>query len=144
MALKRPCLGCGVLVRGASRCPRCQGERDRAKFARRPEYKTAAETRRRREAVADWRARWGDWCPGYSERPGRPGHPSADLTADHAGMVGMGHPEDGPLVVRCRSCNSARAAAILAREMRVSPTRPAAASPRPPESRLHIAAVGPQ
>jgi 5-methylcytosine-specific restriction protein A len=121
MALKRPCLGCGKLGCWRTRCPRCEARRERAKFARRPTYKTAAETRRRREAVADWRARYGDWCPGYSERPGRPAHPSADLTADHEGMVGLGHPEDGPLVVRCRSCNSARAAAIMARELRVPP-----------------------
>jgi hypothetical protein len=77
--------------------------------------------------------------PGYSERPGRPAHPSADLTADHAGMVGMGHPEDGPLVVRCRSCNSARAAAIMARELRGFPQGPAAASPRPSKFPTHTA-----
>jgi 5-methylcytosine-specific restriction protein A len=139
MALKRPCLGCGVLVRGASRCPRCQAGRDQAKTARRPKLKTYSETERRRRAVADWRARYGDWCPGFHERPGRPGHPSADLTADHDGMVGMGHPEDGPLTVRCRSCNSARAAAILAREMR-SPIRVATATPRPSKSGSHSAA----
>jgi 5-methylcytosine-specific restriction protein A len=114
MALKRPCLGCGTLGRWRHRCPPCEALRECAKVARRPERKTAAETRRRREAVADHRARVGDWCPGYSEPPGHPGHPSVDLTADHAGMVGLGHPEHGPLVVRCRSCNSARAAAILA------------------------------
>ena len=110
--------------------------RERAKVAARPERKSAAETRRRRAAVAEHRLRWGDWCPGYSERPGRPAHPAADLTADHAGMVGLGHPESGPLVVRCRSCNSARAAAIMARELRGSPMSATAAPPRQTNSRL--------
>jgi 5-methylcytosine-specific restriction protein A len=122
MALKRPCLDCGKLGRWRRRCPRCQAALDRRKAAARPDlHNDRAERRRRAAAVAAHRLRWGDWCPGYHERPGRPAHPSADLTADHAGMVGRGHPADGPLIVRCRSCNAARAAAIMARELRGSP-----------------------
>jgi hypothetical protein len=136
MSLRRPCLDCGKLGRWRTRCPRCEAMRERAKAARRPEYKTAAETRRRREAVAEHRARFGDWCPGFHERPGRPAHPSADLTADHVVEVSRGGSEGGPLVVRCRSCNSARAAAILAREVGF-PMRATAASPRQPNGRLH-------
>jgi len=143
MALRRACLGCGKLGRWRHRCPRCEALRERAKVAARPERKTAAETRRRRAAVAEWRLRWGDWCPGYHEQPGRPGHPSADLTADHEGMVGLGHPESGLLVVRCRSCNSARAAAIMARELRSSPLRATAAPPRPPKFPTHTGDDGP-
>ena len=88
--------------------------------------------------MADHRARYGDWCPGYHEPPGRPAHPSTDLTADHQAMVGLGHPEGGPLVVRCRSCNSARAAAIMAREVG-SPMRATPAPPRPPNLATHTA-----
>jgi len=142
MALRRACLGCGKLGRWRTRCPRCEALRERAKAARRPEYKTAAETRRRREAVAEHRARYGDWCPGFHERPGRPAHPSADLTADHVVEVGRGGPEGGPLVVRCRSCNSARAAASLAREVGF-PMRATAASPRPPKFPTHTGDDGP-
>jgi hypothetical protein len=76
--------------------------------------------------------------PGYSERPGRPAHPATDLTADHAGMVGLGAPAHGPLVVRCRSCNAARAAAIIAIAARQlgSPQAPTPTTPRQPNSRL--------
>jgi 5-methylcytosine-specific restriction enzyme A len=143
MALKRACLGCGKLGRWRHRCPRCEALRERAKVAARPERKTAAETRRRAAAVAAWRLRWGDWCPGYSERPGRPAHPAADLTADHEGMVGLGHPESRPLQVRCRSCNSARAAAIMARALRGSPMTAPATPPRPSKFPTHTGGDGP-
>jgi 5-methylcytosine-specific restriction protein A len=144
MALKRPCLGCGKLGRWRHRCPRCQAERDRRKARARPDlHNDAAERRRRAAAVTAHRLRWGDWCPGYSERPGRPAHPAADLTADHAGMVGLGHPSDGPLVVRCRSCNSARAAAIMARALRGSPLGDRPTTPRTPKFPTHTGDDGP-
>jgi 5-methylcytosine-specific restriction enzyme A len=133
MALARACLGCGRLVRGASRCQRCQRDRERAKSARRPEYKTAAETRRRREAVAAHRAQVGDWCPGVPELH-RPAHPSAKLTADHVVEVAAGGPEGGPLVVRCGPCNSARSANV-----RRSPMTVAATPPRPSNFATHSA-----
>jgi 5-methylcytosine-specific restriction enzyme A len=134
MALARACLGCGRLVRGASRCQRCQRDRERAKSARRPEYKTAAETRRRREAVAAHRAQVGDWCPGVPELH-RPAHPSAKLTADHVVEVAAGGPEGGPLVVRCGGpCNSARSANV-----RRSPMTVAATPPRPSNFATHSA-----
>jgi 5-methylcytosine-specific restriction enzyme A len=136
MTLRRACMGCGKLGRWRSRCPRCQAQVDRRKARARPDlHNDAAERRRRAAAVAAHRLRWGDWCPGYSERPGRPGHPSADLTADHAGMVGLGAPAGGPLVVRCRSCNAARAAALLAIAARQlgSPMGDRPTTPRPPK-----------
>jgi 5-methylcytosine-specific restriction enzyme A len=142
MALKRPCLGCGKLGRWRHRCPHCQAQLDRRKAQARPDlHNDAAERRRRAAAVAAWRLRWGDWCPGYSERPGPPGHPAADLTADHAGMVGLGAPADGPLVVRCRSCNAARAAALLAIAARQlgSPLSGRPTTPRPPKFPTHTA-----
>jgi 5-methylcytosine-specific restriction enzyme A len=114
--LSRPCLDCGARVRGNSRCPACRAIRERLKRARRPERATAQAIQRNAQAVAEHRATVGDWCPGWERHPA---HPSADLTADHATEVAAGGREDGPLVVRCRSCNSARSANV--RRAAVSP-----------------------
>jgi 5-methylcytosine-specific restriction enzyme A len=111
MALKRPCLSCGKLVRGASRCKRCAGILDRLKAAKRPLLRTEASKRSNAELVADHRATIGDWCPGVPELR-RPAHASADLVADHLVEVAAGGREDGDRVVRCRSCNSARSANV--------------------------------
>ena len=144
MTLRRACLDCGKLGRWRTRCPRCEAMRERAKVAARPERKSYAETKRRREAVTDHRATVGDWCPGYTDpAPGRPAHPSADLTADHEGMVWLGHPESGPLVVRCRSCNSARAAVVMARELGGFPQGGQPTPPRPPKFPTHTGDDGP-
>jgi 5-methylcytosine-specific restriction protein A len=130
-SLVRTCLGCGTLVRGKTRCVDCQRARDlaksRAKAARRPDlHADAHERRRRARVVADHRAIVGDWCPGWERKPA---HPSADLTADHVREVGRGGRPDGPLVVRCRSCNAARSAhlahlagRILSRKMARDPS----------------------
>lgn len=104
----RRCLGtpgqrCGVLTR-QPRCPEHARQHERNRKAHRT-Y-TAAERERRAQAVAQWRAEHGDWCPG-SEWCG-PEHESIDLTADHIDAVGAGGPEGGPLRVLCRSANSAR------------------------------------
>lgn len=64
-----------------------------------------SERRRRVLAIADHRALYGDWCPGY----GVAAHPSADLTADHVVAVANGG-ADGGLRVLCRSCNSRKGA----------------------------------
>jgi 5-methylcytosine-specific restriction protein A len=133
MTLRRACLGCGKLGRWRHRCPRCEALRERAKVAARPERKSAAETRRRREAVAAHRASVGDWCPGVPELH-RPAHPSANLSADHAVEVAAGGPESGPLVVRCVPCNSARSANVR----RTFATAPAA-PPRPSNIPTHTA-----
>jgi 5-methylcytosine-specific restriction enzyme A len=101
----RPCLTCGRLTSSGTRCTRCATAVSRAKRVVRP-Y-TAAEKRRRAAAVAEWRATYGDVCPGWGDREP---HPSADLTADHIVAVAAGGAEDGPLTVRCRACNSARGA----------------------------------
>jgi 5-methylcytosine-specific restriction enzyme A len=108
--LRRRCLDCPTMVRGKPRCTDCQRVRDRAKRARRPDlHADAQERERRRRLVADHRARIGDWCPGVPELR-RGAHPSADLTADHLVEIAAGGLASGPLVVRCRSCNSARSA----------------------------------
>jgi 5-methylcytosine-specific restriction protein A len=129
--LVRPCLDCGRSVRGHPRCTDCQRERDRAKRARRPDlHADTHERERRRRVVADHRARIGDWCPGIPELR-RGAHPSADLTADHLIEVAAGGLASGPLVVRCRSCNSARSAWLATG---VGPLAAAASTtPRPPD-----------
>ena len=108
--LLRPCLDCGRAVRGKPRCVDCHANVERGKRAKRPDlHADHAERKRRRRLVADHRANVGDWCPGVPEL-NRGAHPSADLTADHLVEVANGGLASGPLVVRCRSCNSARSA----------------------------------
>ena len=136
MALKRPCLGCGKLGRWRHRCPRCQAQVSRRKAHARPDlHNDAAERRRRAAAVAAHHLHWGDWCLGYSERPGRPRTPVCRPDRRPDGMVGLGHPASGPPVVRCRSRNAARAAALLAIAARQlgSPHGRAANDPPPAE-----------
>jgi hypothetical protein len=130
--LLRPCLDCGRSVRGKPRCSDCQATQDQAKRARRPDlHNDARERERRRRVVADHRALLGDWCPGVKELR-RPAHPSADLTADHVREVGRGGRPDGPLVVRCRSCNAARSAHLAHQALRVL-TRTSPNDPSPAE-----------
>jgi hypothetical protein len=125
--LLRNCLDCGTSVRGKSRCVDCQRGHDRAKRVRRPDLDDAAERRRRRELVADHRARVGDWCPGWATTPA---HPSADLVADHVVEVAAGGPASGPLRVLCRSENSRRSAWLATG---LGPLLAAASTtPRPP------------
>ena len=148
--LMRACLDCKRTVRGKSRCRDCQAQLDKRKAMRRPDlHADQAERRRRAAVVADHRAIVGDWCPGWA---GRPAHPSADLTADHVKEVAAGGRVTGRLVVRCRSCNSAKAAAIFARAMsgynnvqstadqRVSPQGTRPTTPRPSKFPTHSAA----
>ncbi len=118
MALKRACLGCGQMVRGASRCKLCALLLERVKTAKRPGRKTEQARRSNAQLVSDHRATVGDWCPGVPELA-RPAHPSADLVADHVVEVAAGGAEDSARVVRCRSCNSARSANV--RRSAVSP-----------------------
>jgi hypothetical protein len=138
--LLRACLGCGVLVRGKARCADCQRTHDRpkdqAKRQRRPDlHSDGAERERRRRAVADHRARVGDWCPGVPELR-RGAHPAANLSADHAVEVAAGGDPHGPLVVRCVPCNAARSANVTRRalgELGGSPHRAAPTTPLPGE-----------
>ncbi len=110
MALKRPCLGCGKPVRGASRCRLCTALRDKAKAAKRPLLRANASKVSNAALVSEHRATVGDWCPGWERQPA---HPSADLVADHVLEVAAGGDElHARRVVRCRSCNSARSANV--------------------------------
>src|SRR6185369_6298715 len=101
----RPCLDCGALSQ-TRRCPAHTRVRDRATLAGKRERRpyTAAERQRRAQAVAEHRATFGDWCPGWHRAP----HPEGDLTADHLDAVARGGAEDQPLIVMCRSCNSSK------------------------------------
>jgi 5-methylcytosine-specific restriction protein A len=110
----RPCLGvpgqpCGVLVTGpankaGTRCPKCRRLMQRAKRQQRPH--TYSEDQRRAHVVAEWRAAYGDWCPGWQ----RMAHHTTDLTADHLVAVAAGGSETGLLQVLCRACNGAKQA----------------------------------
>jgi 5-methylcytosine-specific restriction enzyme A len=136
-ALLRPCLDCKRTIRGKTRCRDCQAQLDKRKAQRRPDLHTdQAERRRRAAVVADHRAIVGDWCPGWA---GRPAHPSADLTADHVKEVAAGGRVTGRLVVRCRSCNSAKAAHLLAKMMTSSPIAAGQTIPRPSKFLTHTA-----
>jgi 5-methylcytosine-specific restriction enzyme A len=136
--LRRACLGCGKLGRWRHRCPRCQAEVDRRKAQARPDlHNDRAERRRRADAVAAHRATVGDWCPGVPEL-GRPAHPAANLSADHAVEVAAGGPESGPLVVRCVPCNSARSANV-----RRTLLATLATTPRQPKFPTHTGDDGP-
>lgn len=105
----RPCLDCGALTPGP-RCPGHARAKQRATTASKREVRpyTAAERKRRAEAVATHRSQHGDWCPGYMRDP----HPSADLTADHPHAVARGGDEAQALAVLCRSCNSAKSHSV--------------------------------
>ena len=134
--LLRRCLDCNTSVRGRPRCTDCQRTRDRARRARRPDVDDAAERRRRRELVANHRARVGDWCPGLGQHPA---HPCADLVADHVVEVGAGGPASGPLRVLCRSENSRRSAWLATGLL--LPT--SSTTPRPPEFPTLLESTGP-
>jgi 5-methylcytosine-specific restriction enzyme A len=140
--LTRACLDCGKQVRGKPRCADCKRQHDRpkdqAKRARRPDLNRNAEIQRRRRAVAEHRATVGDWCPGVPEL-GRGAHPAANLTADHLVEVGAGGREDGPLVVRCGPCNSARSANVTRQVL----SRLTATTPSPAEVDIRLSGDGP-
>jgi hypothetical protein len=63
-----------------------------------------------REAKAAWLAMHGPLCLGWASQPA---HlvAEADLTMDHVHSLGNGGDPFGPVVGRCRPCNSARGAA---------------------------------
>lgn len=103
----RPCLVCSTLTRNASRCDTHQAEwqkrQDQIRGSAHQRGYTQAWRTLAAQTVANHRAQWGDWCPGWQT----PGHPAADLTADHVvpkARGGTDHPSN--LQVLCRGCNS--------------------------------------
>ncbi len=93
-------------MRPVPACPKCRRRHcdnpTHRYRGRGPVFKSWAEVNRRAQAVADWRAKFGDWCPGWGTEP----HAATDLTADHIIPVAAGGPETGELSVLCRICNS--------------------------------------
>ena len=100
----KPCIDCGVLVRGASRCSVHQLQTNRR-------IEKARGTRQDRGYGAEWmrlRARAlraQPWC-GDCMTEGRPDNP---LTGDHiVPLSAGGRNEPGNIRILCRRCNSVR------------------------------------
>lgn len=68
---------------------------------RRDPYNVPEWRRRSKRLLAQHRARYGNWCPGYD----RPGHLNPDLTLDHVVPLSHGGTHRGQVQVLCRSCN---------------------------------------
>lgn len=75
---------------------------------------TYAEQKRRKAVVDAWRAKHGNWCPGYEV----PAHTSDRLSADHITPIALGGSPDGPLSVLCVSCNARKGARVRRGENR--------------------------
>jgi len=108
----RPCLDCGTLTRNPSRCDEHQAAWEARRNAQRGTSAQRGYTnpwRRTAEAaVAQHRATYGDWCPGWQV----PAHQAADLTADHIVPKARGGSDDPSNVqVLCRRCNTRKHAA---------------------------------
>ncbi|MEV6046048.1 HNH endonuclease [Streptomyces xanthochromogenes] len=103
MPRQRPCLDCGRLTRNPSRCDACAAAfNQRRGSATQRGYGSAWRTVRD-TAVANHRAVYGDWCPGWNV----PAHTADDLTGDHIkpkSRGGTNTPDN--VAVLCRACNS--------------------------------------
>jgi 5-methylcytosine-specific restriction protein A len=99
MARITTCLECGAPTFNASRCS--DHQRSYGRKVRNPAYDDYRWRRLRKRMLAEHRAQFGDWCPGY----GRSGHATSDLTLDHITPMSQGGALLGPAQVLCRSCN---------------------------------------
>lgn len=100
----RICPGCRRAVAG--RCATCEPSQRHSPSKPKDATYGLRERNRRSDTVAAWVAMHGWVCPGWQ----RPPHPSDDLSADHIIARRLGGPQDGPLNVLCRQCNSAKGA----------------------------------
>lgn len=103
----RICPGCRRRVVG--RCATCDAV-TRHTATPKPKDSTYGlrERNRRSDTVTAWVTMHGWVCPGWQ----RPEHPAKDLAADHIIARRLGGPQDGPLQVLCRGCNSAKGASL--------------------------------
>jgi len=90
MSLRRACLGCGRLVRGASRCHACEREHDRARGSRQARGYDAQHDALRAQLVAAL----DPWAP--CPRCAEPLGPDPDLldlmhNDDRTAWLGLGH-----------------------------------------------------
>ncbi len=90
------------------RCDACQPARTRQRNARkRHTYQSPAYRALRKRLLAQWRATYGNYCPGDKSHPP---HATSDLTLDHIEPLRNGGSllDESNLRVLCRSANSAR------------------------------------
>ena len=100
--IARPCLDCGRLVTGMTRCAACNGELQRRRDARRgsPSARGYDWSWQQQSKGAREEQGWCEVCGGTS-----------DLTLDHIVPLARGGTnEPGNVRVLCRSCNSRKAA----------------------------------
>jgi hypothetical protein len=106
--MKRLCLepGC-VSLTSTTRCTIHERQRQRARNLARPERRTSAYQRYMRQSKQAWIATHGTLCNGYGHQPP---HlvAEAELTMDHVVPLARGGDPFGPVVGRCRPCNSTR------------------------------------
>lgn len=98
--IARPCLDCGRLVTGMTRCPPCNAEAQRRRDVRRgsPSARGYDWAWQQRSRAARQEQGWCDNCGATS-----------DLTADHVVPLARGGTNDmGNVRVLCRACNGAK------------------------------------
>ena len=108
MQTRSVCVGCGRLTSVGPRCEVCQPAHTQQKNARtRHTYQSLAYRALRKRLLAQWRARYGNYCPGDESHPP---HPTRDLTLDHIKPLRDGGSllDEANLRVLCRCANSAR------------------------------------
>ena len=104
--MKRPCLDCGTLMDGGTRCRSCRA---------------VVERRRGTPAQRGYDARWYALSQGARQQQGWCSQCGAtrDLTADHVVPLARGGANSWDnVVVLCRPCNSAKGATVGGRGRR--------------------------
>jgi len=106
---RRPCLDCGTLTSNPSRCDTHQAlwnrKRDQQRGSATARGYGSAWQRTANRVLAQHRAVYGDWCPGWQCEA----HPARDLTVDHIVPRSRGGSDTREnLAVLCRSCNGAK------------------------------------
>lgn len=95
------CPACKRLHPGAGKCPRCRGTTTQRGYGW--DWQRLA-----RDVLADWRAEYGDLCPGWRV-PTHEASPGNPLTVDHAHAMAKGGtrtPTRADVLVLCKACNT--------------------------------------